>query len=161
MTSLDTRQGEVVSTNIRVREGRKSAVVQETLRILRAVHILPPRRSRMVTMAVPSTMELTNVLTLSCSTSSLWMTRGLLTTASYGRNGGAELPPPPRRYALSKPGYLPSSICHTMLSSTRTSPGRKRLWRVTNGQGSAHCRRAMDTVGAGVRSQLGEDAVAA
>jgi len=115
----------------------------------------------MVTMAVPSTMELTNVLTLSCSTSSLWMTRGLLTTASYGRNGGAELPPPPRRYALSKPGYLPSSICHTMLSSTRTSPGRKRLWRVTNGQGSAHCRRAMDTVGAGVRSQLGEDAVAA
>jgi hypothetical protein len=68
-------------------------------------------------------------LALSCSTSSLRMTASLSTTASRRRNGGTELPPPPRRYALSKPGHLPSSICHTMLSFTRASPGRKRLWR--------------------------------
>jgi hypothetical protein len=111
-------------------------VVQETLRILRAMHTLPPRRSRIVTMAVPSTMEPINALALSCSTSSLRMTTSLLTTASRQRNGGAELPPPPRRYALSKPGHLPS-IRHTMLSSTRASPGRKRLWRVTSGRISA------------------------
>jgi hypothetical protein len=90
------------------------------------MHTLPPRRSRRVTMAVSSTMEPINALALSCSTSSLRMTTSLLTTASHRRNGSAELP---RRYALSKPGHLPSSICHTMLSSTRTSPGRKRLWR--------------------------------
>jgi hypothetical protein len=82
-------------------------------------------------------MEPTNAFTLSCSTSSLRITTSLLTTASYQRNGGAELPPPPRRYALSKPGHLPSSTCHTILSSTRASPGRKRLWRVTSGRLSA------------------------
>ena len=43
----------------------------------------------------------------------------------------------PRRYALSKPGHLPSSIYHAILSSTRASPGRKRLWRVTSGRLSA------------------------
>ena len=84
---------------------------------------LRPRRSRIVTMAA---MELINAFTLSCSTSSLRMMTSLLTRASYQRNGGAELLPPPRRYALSKPGQLPSSVCHTMLSSTRISPGRKR-----------------------------------
>ena len=104
------------------------------LRILRGMHALPPRRSRIVTMAVPSTMEPINVLALSYSTSSLRMTTSLLTTASHRRNSGAELPPPPRRYALSKPGHLPSPICHTMLSSTPASPGRKRLWRVTSGR---------------------------
>jgi hypothetical protein len=111
--------------------------VQETLRILRAMHTLPPRRSRVVTMAVPSTMEPINAFALSCSTSSLRMMTSLLTTASHQRNGGAELPPLPRQYALSKPGHLPSSICHTMLSSTRASPGRKRLWRAMSGRFSA------------------------
>jgi hypothetical protein len=98
------------------------------------MHTLPPRRSRIVTMAVPSTMELINALALPRSTSSLKVTTSLLTTASRRRNGGAELLLPPRRYALSKPGHLPSSICHTMLSSIRASPGRKRLegheWQV-------------------------------
>jgi hypothetical protein len=87
--------------------------------------------------AVSSMIEPTNALALSCSTSSLRMTTSLLTTAGHRRNGGAELPPPPRRYALSKPGHLPSSICHTMLSSTRASPGRERLWKVTSGRLSA------------------------
>ena len=32
---------------------------------------------------------------------------GLLTTASHRRNGGAELPPPPHLYAMSKPGHPP------------------------------------------------------
>ena len=83
-------------------------------------------------MAVLSTMEPQNVLAISYSTSLLRMTMTLLTTAGHQRNGGAELPPP-CQYALSKPGHLPSSICHTMLSSTRTSQARKRLRRVTSG----------------------------
>jgi hypothetical protein len=84
-------------------------------------------------MAVPLTMKLINVFILSCSTFSLRMTMSLLTTANHRRNGGAELSPPfpPRQYALSKLRHLPSSICHTVLSSTPVSPGRKRLW-VTN-----------------------------
>jgi hypothetical protein len=128
----------------------------ETLRILRAVHTLPPRRSQVVTMAVPSTMEPTNVLALSCSTSSLRMTRGLLMMVSHRRDGGTELPPPPRRYALSKPGYLPSSIYHT----PRGLHQGERDYRGSRMAGLAYCRRAIDTVGAGERSRLGEDAVA-
>jgi hypothetical protein len=97
-----------------------------------------------------------SVLALSCSASSLRMTRGLLMMASHRRNGGTEIPPPPRRYALSKPGYLPSSICHTPrgLHQGGRDYGGSRM------AGSAYCQRAIDTVGAGVRSQLGEDAVA-
>ena len=76
-------------------------VTQETHRIPRSP-TLPHRRSQIVTMAVPSTIEPTNILALSCSTSSLRMTMSLLTTASHRRNGDAELPPPPRRYVTEQ-----------------------------------------------------------
>jgi hypothetical protein len=82
-------------------------------------------------MAVPSTMEPTNVLALSCSMSSLRMTRGLLIMASHRRNGGTELPPPPSSVRTEQ-ARIPPVV--NLPHSTRTSPGRKRLWRVTNGR---------------------------
>ena len=62
----------------------------------------PLRRSQIVTTAVPSTTEPINVFPSLCSTSPLRMSTALLTTSSHWRSGDAELPPPPRRYALSK-----------------------------------------------------------
>jgi hypothetical protein len=79
-------------------------------------------------MAVPSTMKPTNVLALSCSMSSLRMTRSLLIMASHRRN---ELPPPPSSVHTEQ-ARIPPVV--NLPHSTRTSPGRKRLCRVTNGR---------------------------
>jgi WD40 repeat protein len=124
-----------------------------------ASHTPPPWRSRIVTMVVPSTMEPANVLSLPCLTSSLRRTIGLLTTG-HQRNGDAELPPPLRRHALSRPRHFSSLICYTMLGSTVDLNCNEEILDDHKVASSAHYQQATDTVRVGVQSQRSEDVVA-
>src|SRR5580698_9466124 len=107
-------------------------------------------------------MEPTNAFTLSCSTSSLRITTSLLTTG--------QLPAKRRRRASSasssvrtKQARTPPvvNLPHDIELHTGFTRKEGRDYGGSRVAGSAHCRRATDTVGAGVRSQLREDAVAA